>query len=300
LAATRPAKLPPIDPASVDLSDVSLYRDGFPHDLFRALRRDAPVFWQTFPEHLEGDHDPGFWVLTRHEDVQAANRDTALFSALDGPQLALQPAMRGNTLVSIDGAAHLRLRKLISAGFTPRMVSKLEEQARRWAVSIVESALERETCNFVSDVAYQLPMQMIADIVGIPLEDREQLFRLTSDLLQSGDPNLGVTPERRVAVQTEMFQYAQKLGQSKRKDPEDDVWTLLSTVEVDDGEGPTTLSEIELDFFFLVLTVAGSETTRSAIALGLEALLAHPEQLEALRRDHTLRAAVPRPDPLLD
>jgi cytochrome P450 len=285
LAETRPAKLPPIDPASVDLSDVSLYRDGFPHDLFRALRRDAPVFWQTFPEHLEGDHDPGFWVLTRHEDVQAANRDTALFSALDGPQLALQPAMRGNTLVSIDGAAHLRLRKLISAGFTPRMVSKLEEQARRWAVSIVESALERETCNFVSDVAYQLPMQMIADIVGIPLEDREQLFRLTSDLLQSGDPNLGVTPERRVAVQTEMFQYAQKLGQSKRKDPEDDVWTLLSTVEVDDGEGPTTLSEIELDFFFLVLTVAGSETTRSAIALGLEALLAHPEQLEALRRD---------------
>ena len=277
------------DLADLDLTDAAHYRDGFPHEIFAALRRAAPVWWQTIPEALTECADDGFWVLSKYHDIQAANRNTELFSALDGPSLVHRPEMRGTMLVSMDGRDHTRQRKLISAGFTPRMVKRLDEQVRRWAVSIVDEALRRATCDFVADVAYQLPMHMIADIVGIPVEDRQSLFKLTTDLLQAGDPHAGVSKEQQIAIQAEMFEYARRLGQQKRKDPQDDVWTILSTVEVvtDDGER-TALSELELDLFFLVLTIAGSETTRNAISIGLLALLDHPDQLATLRRDPTL------------
>jgi cytochrome P450 len=273
------------DLATLDLTDSGLYRNGFPHAIFARLRREAPVWWQAAPKRFAGA-DRGFWVLSRYGDVQTANRDTELFSALDGPSLIDRPEMRGTMLVSMDGREHTRQRRLISAGFTPRMVARLEEQMRRWAVSIVDAALARGTCNFVEDVAYQLPMHMIADIVGIPVEDRQWLFKLTDDFLAASDPSSGLSPEQQMAIQAEMFQYARTLGQEKRAHPQDDVWTILSTVEIetDDG-GRTGLSEIELDLFFLLLTVAGSETTRNAIALGLMALVDHPDQLEMLRTD---------------
>ncbi len=274
------------DPCEVDLTDAESFRHGFPHELFTRLRREAPVWWQRFPDHVTETGDEGFWVLSRYADVQAANRDSELFSALDGPSLADNPEMRGQMLVTMDGRRHLRQRRLISAGFTPRMVGRLEEQARRWAISIVESALERGTCDFVRDVAYLLPMHMIADIVGIPVEDRKWLFDLTSDFLGAGDPDNPVTPEQGLEIRVRMFQYAQELGRCKRESPGDDVWTILSNVEIE-GEGGerATLSQTELDFFFLLLTIAGSETTRNAIALGLVALLDHPEQLHTLRRE---------------
>lgn len=274
------------DLADLDLTDAELYRHGFPHEIFTTLRREAPVWWQSVPDNFPGNDGKGFWVLSKYDDIQAANRNTELFSAFDGPSLTDNVEMRGTMLVSMDGRDHTRQRKLISAGFTPRMVGRLEEQARRWAVSIVDRALERGTCDFVEDIAYQLPMHMIADIVGIPVEDRQWLFTLTTKFLQAGDPGLHVSREQQLALQIEMFEYAQKLGRQKRSNPQDDVWTILSTVEVetDDGER-TALSEIELDLFFLLLTVAGSETTRNAISLGLLALLDHPDQLETLRNE---------------
>jgi cholest-4-en-3-one 26-monooxygenase len=275
------------DLATLDLTDASLYRSGFPHALFTRLRHEAPVWWQAAPAGYAGG-DEGFWVLSKYDDVQAANRDTELFSALDGPSLADRPEMHGTMLVSMDGREHTRLRRLISAGFTPRMVRRLEEQMRRWAASIVDQALARGTCNFVEDVAYQLPMHVIADIVGIPVEDRRWLFKLTNDFVSAGAADAGRSPEQQMAIQAEMFQYARTLGQEKRARPQDDVWTILSTVEIDtDDGGRTGISELELDLFFLVLTVAGSETTRNAISTGLMALVDHPEQLDTLRNDPT-------------
>jgi len=225
-------------------------------------------------------------VLSKHADVQAANRDSELFSALDGPSLAHTPEMRGQMLVSMDGREHHRQRRLISAGFTPRMVGRLEDQARRWAVLIVDRALARGSCNFVQDVAYQLPMHVIADIVGIPVGDRAWLFDLTTNFLQAGAPERRLSKPQQIAIQVQMFQYAQALGKRKRENPEDDIWTILSTVEIDTGDGEkTSLGQVELDLFFLLLTLAGSETTRNAIANGLLALLEHPDQLERLRRE---------------
>ncbi|MBW2399379.1 MAG: cytochrome P450 [Deltaproteobacteria bacterium] len=282
------------DLADIDLTESELYRQGFPHEIFARLRREAPVHWQPVREELSKIEENGFWVLSKYHDIQAANRDTELFSAIDGPALSHNPEMSGAMLVSMDGRDHNRQRRLISAGFTPRMVGRIEQQARRWAVSIVDEALERGTCNFVHDVAYQLPMHMIADILGIPVEDRQWLFTLTTDFLQAGDPEHPISQEQQMAIQVEMFQYAQELGRKKRADPQDDIWTILSTVEIETDEGErAALSEIELDFFFLLLTVAGSETTRSAISVGLLALLDHPDQLETLRNDPSaMRPAV--------
>jgi cytochrome P450 len=285
---------PTSDPCEIDLTNPESFRNGFPHEAFTLLRREAPVWWQPFPDSTTETTDPGFWVLSRHADVQAANRDTDLFSARDGPSLADNPEMRGQMLVTMDGREHLRQRRLISAGFTPRMVARLEEQMRRWAISIVENALDRGTCDFVQDVAYLLPMHMIADIVGIPVEDRHWLFDLTQDFLGVGNPDSPITPEQGLEIRVRMFQYAQELGRRKRESPGDDIWTILTNLEIecDDGER-SKLSQTELDFFFLLLTIAGSETTRNAIALGLLALLDLPEQLDTLRSDPSaMRPAV--------
>ena len=256
--------------ADVDLSRPEIIESGFPHELFTRLRREAPVLWHPMPEGLPIETDEGFWVLSKYEDIQAANRDTETFCSIDGPGLSLSPELRGAMLVSMDGQAHIRQRKIISAGFTPRMVGRLEKQARRWAVSIIENALEKGSCDFVADIAYQLPMHMIADIVGIPLEDRQWLFTLTNDFLQGvdfEDRGSDKAVAASMAKQVEMFQYAQKLCERKRKSPEDDVWTIISTFELEDEkEGRSSMSEIELNFFFMLLTIAGSETTRNAIS----------------------------------
>ena len=121
----------------VDLTDSALYANGFPHEVFTALRRFAPVKWQSFPEAFKGSHDEGFWVLSKYEDIQAASHNPELFSAFDGPQLSHQPEIAGTMLVSMDGRNHLRQRRLISAGFTPRMVSQLERQIRQWASQLL-------------------------------------------------------------------------------------------------------------------------------------------------------------------
>ncbi len=278
------AVTPDVD--SIDLTDYELWRHGVPHELFTLLRKEAPV-WRhpetPGTERLGG----GFWLLSRHADVQAVGRSHAGFRSLEGPSLPGEaPGREGLRIVSMDPPQHTRLRRLISAGFTPRMVSVLEAQAREWAISIVERALDRGECNFVQEVAYQLPMHMIADIMGIPQSDRGWLFDKVNVLLQSTDPRSYLTEDERTAIQMEMFTYANQLGTEKRRAPCDDVWTTLTFAEIEQPDGTRTkLSELELDLFFLVLTIAGSETTRGAIATGLLALLEHPDQMQRLRRD---------------
>ncbi len=271
---------------AVDLTQPELYRHGFPHDVFTLLREEAPV-WRH-PETHGADRVGGsFWVVSRHADVQAVSRDPVRFRSYEGPALPEMSAdRRGIMVVAMDPPEHTRLRRLISAGFTPRMTAMLDARARQWAVDIIDRAVERETCNFVHEVAYQLPMHMIADIMGIPVADREWLFERVNVMLQSTDPRSYLTPAERLAVETEMYGYAHELGEEKRRNPTDDVWTTLTTATVDHADGESTrLSELELDLFFLVLTVAGSETTRNAISAGLIALIEHPHQFALLRDD---------------
>ncbi|MBM4266739.1 MAG: cytochrome P450 [Deltaproteobacteria bacterium] len=283
-----------VDLTRLDLMDSRLVREGFPHAVFARLRKEAPVWWQPIRAADRRCIDPGFWVLSKYDDVQEVSRDAELFCSIDGPTIGHVPGMEGTMLVTMDGEQHTRQRKIISSGFTPRMVGRLEDQARRWAGKIVDDALARGRVEFVQEVAYQLPMHMIADIVGIPLADRKSLFDLATRVLNPGDPDDPETPARHAASQVEMFDYAQKLVQKKREDPQDDVWTVISNAEVETEDGRTArLSETELNFFFFLLTLAGSETTRNAISHGLIALLDHPDQLETLRRDpDAMRPAV--------
>jgi len=271
---------------AIDLTRHELYRHGFPHELFAVLRDEAPV-WRH-PDTPGTDRLGGsFWVLSRHADVQAVSRDHARFRSLEGPSIpSITPERQGLMLVTMDPPDHTRLRRLVSAGFTPRMTALLDTQARRWAASIVDEALARGECDFVQDVAYQFPMHMIADIVGIPPSDRAWLFDQVDLLLQSTDPQHKLAPTERAAIELRLFEYAHGLASEKRRNPADDVWTLLTTAAIEQPDGTTTsLTELELDLFFMVLTIAGSETTRSAIASGLVALLDHPDQLARLRTD---------------
>src|ERR1019366_6826775 len=145
---------------------------------------------------------------------------------------------------------------------------------------VLDAVAERGDCNFVADVAYQLPMHVIGDIVGIPDADRPWVFERTDTMIKAMDPSFGMTVADRRAAEVELFGYAQELSRIKRDHPDDDVWTILTRAEIADGEGGTTeLSESELDRFFVILGLAGSETTRNAIAQGLMALIDHPGQM---------------------
>jgi cytochrome P450 len=280
--------------ASVDLGDIELFRHGFPHEVFTALREQAPV-WRH-PE-TPGTRDigaPPFWVVSTQADIEAVSRDHAHFRSFEGPMVqGWDPMAQGRMLITMDPPDHARLRRLVNSGFTPRMTAKLEEQARSWAATVVESAVEKGECNFVREVAYPLPMHMIADIVGIPASDRAALFTVVQDSIDALNPDRGLSKEeqavRSQAKVGELFAYAHELAAEKRRSPADDVWTKLTTAEVAQPDGSTTrLDEFELDLFFMVLTIAGSETTRDAISSGLIALLHHPDQLELLRSDPSL------------
>jgi len=277
-------------PEGIDLLDRSLFRSGFPHEVFTRLRREAPVWWHPVPKGSAERLDvPGFWVISRHADVQRAARDMPGFDMRYGPTLQSAPGSAGVMMTSTDGSAHLRLRKLINAGFTPRMVGRLEEQARGWATRIVDAALEAGEVEFVETIAYRLPMHMISDIMGIPVADRAWLFERSNDFMSCTDPEYPVPSEDRFGIQAEIFDYGKKLSQEKQRNPQDDVWSILARVEVEGESGEKTgLSAAELDWFFMLLLLAGSETTRNAIGLGLIALLDHPDQVAALRHDPEL------------
>jgi len=272
----------PTNLREIDLTRPDLYRQGFPHEVFKLLRNEAPVWRHPETKGLSQTEGKTFTVLSRYEDIQAANRNPELFLSCEGPGLGYSG--NGLMLTDMDGAAHIRQRKLISAGFTPRMTRRLEGLAREWAGKIVDQAIEKETIEFVQEVAYQLPMHMIADILGIPIEERDWLFQQTNDLLLCIDPEYPVPASERERLASEIFAYGSQILARKREAATDDVLSVLATVSDEQG----TLNDLELDAFFMLLTVAGSETTRNAISGGLRQLLAEPDQLEELRRDPSL------------
>jgi cytochrome P450 len=281
--------------SSIDLVDPSLYVNGAPHELFRELRSQGPLHWHgpvDLPSNLsaEGVHSEGFWAVLGHPEIAEINRDWERFSALDGPTLVAFPSeMRGTALIWMDPPDHTRIRKLVSAGFTPRMLRRLDESLVRRANQILAAAAEKETCNFVSEVAYQLPMHVIADIVGIPEDERPHVFALTDRMLKGVDPASGVSPEDGGLARLELFQYAQHLSERKLVEPADDIWTELTQASVTTDDGiHTKLDKHELDYFLVILAIAGSETTRNAIAQGLVALAEHPDQFAELRANHEL------------
>ncbi|MBX9981349.1 MAG: cytochrome [Mycobacterium sp.] len=257
----------------VDLTDPQLYTEGFPHGVFTELRQRGPVHLHPPIEGRLGIAPIPFWSIVTHAEIQQANRDWKTFAACDGPMIAPDPLMStGRTLLTLDPPEQTVMRRIISSEFTPRMIGTLEQRLTDRTARILELVVG-SNCDFVRDIAYQVPMNLIADIIGIPEDDRSWVFERTDHLLKSGDPYGIYSEEDRLGFQVELFEYAQRITAEKRANPADDVWTKLAN----------QLDGFELEMFFLILSIAGSETTRNALTMGLIALLDNPHQLAELR-----------------
>lgn len=274
-----------MDVAEIDLLDRDRFTEGIPHEWFTWLRANDPVH-----RHAEPGGD-GFWVITRYDDIVAANRDAASFSSaqerggvvgLEGPVAPIEgQEMAGNMMLFMDPPDHTRYRKLVNRGFTPRMIAVLEEHLRDLTARIVDEAMAKRDCDFVVDIAAELPLEVIAELLGVPREDRFKLFDWSNRMVGSEDPEYQYSDESVMNAQIEMFMYAQSLAEQRRANPEPDIVTTLLNAEVD-GD---TLSELDFNLFFMLLSVAGNETTRNAIAHGMNAFLEHPDQWELLVSD---------------
>ena len=264
----------------VDLTDPQLYSEGFPHELFTELRHRGPVHRHQAVESRPGIPPIPFWSIVTHPEIQQANRDWKTFAAAGGPMMAPDPLLEaGPTLVSMDPPEQAEMRRIITSEFTPRMIGRLEQLIATRTRDVLAAAAG-DTCDFVGDVAYQVPMHLISDIVGIPESDRPWVFERVDRLLRTANPYNGFSEQEQLGLQVELFEYAQRLTADKWAHPTDDVWTKLAS----------RLDGFELEMFFIILAMAGSETTRNALSQGLVALLDNPDQLAELRRDPTVAA----------
>ena len=259
------------------LHDPETFARGFPHDTFRALRDDDPVSHHDHPTWKRG-----YWVVARHADVQRVSRDSATFRNAPHPFIDADMPEDGGAmselLISQDPPLHSKLRKLISTGFTPRRVGELERRIRDRVDGIVTSLADAGECDLVTDIALWLPLHVIADLVGVPESDRKQVFEWTELTFGFDD---SVSPDERAEAATAMYLYADELCEQRRAEPRDDLMSVLITADVN-GE---TLTQMQIDLFFMLLQNAGSETTRNLITTGAMVLLAQPDQLEMLRSD---------------
>jgi cytochrome P450 len=285
--------------AGIDLVDLDRFANGFPHELFTRLRGDAPVWWH--PPHPKAPGGEGFWVVTRHADVTAVVRDAATFSSEGGPGRAgggttLDDLPRGIgpgvMLNMIDPPRHDAIRLLVNKGFKPSTIAKLDGALRARIAAILDEVLPRSRFDFLREVAAELPLQVTATLFGVPQEDRHKIFEWTTAFVDYADRDLGESSARLRDAAAGMAAYLRDLVARKRRDPGDEMLSLVVHAELPDESGtPRRLAEEEIVPFLTLLLVAGSETTRNAIAGGLLALLEHPAELAKLRAD---RALVPR------
>ncbi|MFM7140846.1 MAG: cytochrome P450 [Alphaproteobacteria bacterium] len=252
--------------------------------IFARLRAERPVSFQSEPEIPGFPTGPGYWAIVRHADVMQVSRDAETFISGRGSNIADLPVEMNEffgSMINMDAPKHTKLRKLVNKGFTPRMVGRIEEQVRTQARSIVDSIAERGECELVGDVAARLPLQIICDMMGIPPTDHARILELTNVILGVGDPEYVTTMEGLMAAGLELFQYAQAMGEDRLATPRDDITSALMHAEVDGDR----LTAQELGSFFILLVVAGNETTRNAISHGLRALTDHPDQRRAWLSD---------------
>jgi len=264
-----------------DLLDPDVFRDRRHHEVFRAWRDADPVHW-----HVDSA-GTGFWCLTKQADVQMVSRDPETFVSARGFTLVdidpedSQGKMMMQMLPGMDRPEHTRYRRIVSKGFSPRTLRLVEDHLALKARSIVDGVAGRGSCDFVEDVAAELPLQAIAELVGVPESDRRKIFRWGNAMTGIDDPEFGGDMEAAMVASAEMLAYADELRRQRSTDPRDDIVTMLTgaTTEADG------LTDAELALFFLLLVVAGNETTRNATSHGMRALIEHPAEFEKLRRD---------------
>ena len=274
--------------AGIDLTDLDNFEHGFPHDLFEIHRRVAPVYWHEPTEHTPDGE--GFWSVATYAETSAVVRDAETYSSERGGDrehggtLLQDLEVAGIVLNMMDDPRHARIRRLVSTGLTPRMVSRLEGELRRRTQVLLDQVEPGEPFDFLVDIAAELPMQAICILLGVPEGDRHELWAAVDPGFDVRSGDIAFRPE---AVQRSMLEYGAALVAEKRANPRDDMLSIVVHATLDDVD-PPSLTDVELYSFFSLLFAAGSETTRNAIAGGLLALIERPEQLAALQSDQAL------------
>lgn len=276
--------------SDINLLDRDVFTKGVPHEWFTFLRREAPVYKHDEPG------GPGFWVVTKYDDVVAVGRDGVTYSSdqrrggvvgLEGGPEDYNFQEGANLMLTMDAPEHTRYRKLVNRGFTPRQMRQLEPHLREMTNKILDEVIEKGECDFVVEVAAELPLQVIAEMIGVPQEDRHKLFEWSNRMIGSEDPEYIVAESEVQMAQVEMFMYANQLAQERRANPRDDIVTSLLEAEVDGDR----LSEMDFNMFFLLLAVAGNETTRNSISHGIRAFCDNPDQYQRLVADPSLASS---------
>ena len=266
-----------------DIYDPDVYVKGVPHGAFRQLRLEAPVHFHPEPG------GPGFWAVTKYQDVVTVSRDPGRFSSYrGGTNIQDYPPENLSTIqllmLNMDPPQHNKFRRLVSTGFTPRMVAHMEPRIREATRIILDAVAPTGECDFVRSISAELPLVVIAELMGVPQEDRHRLFDLSNRLVGFDDPEFQRSLEDAMQAATEMWIYANQLAAARKGKSGDDLVSVLMSAQVD-GE---SLTEMEFDAFFLLLAVAGNETTRTLISGGMLALIEHPEQRARLMADPSL------------
>jgi hypothetical protein len=280
---------------SINISDPEFWKGSRQHreSVFATLRREAPV--KFFPEIPLANFPvgPGYWALTKHDDIWHVSRNPELFCSGKGSNIAdltVELNEFFGSMISMDDPKHVRLRTIVSKGFTPKEITRVEEYVKNKAKTIVDKVLEKygnnEEFDFVDNIAAPFPLQIICEMMGIPESDERQILEWTNVILGAGDPDFGGTIENLLNVALEMFAYAQALGEARLANPTNDLTSVMMHAIVD-GE---RMSSQEFGSFFILLAVAGNETTRNAISHGMLQLTEHPDQKAAWYADFDAKA----------
>lgn len=277
-------------PGDLDLSDPDMFvaHGGPPHEYLRVLRREAPVHWNPAPalQKTQGNIKQGFWVLSKYQDVMDVSRNPKVFSSAEGgPYLwdLDEQGLAGQrlTMLVMDPPQHVKYRRLVQRGFTPSMVAKLEPTIRQHAREIVDRVAKKGECEFVEDLACELPLTLICELMGIPPEMRTQIFEWTNALIGGDDADMKGVGSDPMATALKVWMYSNTLAAEKKAKPDD---TLVSAFVNGSVEGEA-ITDLELNNFFVLLAVAGNETTRNATSHFMRLMSEHPEQWELLKSD---------------
>ncbi|BBZ11833.1 cytochrome P450 [Mycobacterium branderi] len=270
-----------------DFLDPDVNVKGLPVKELAELRRSQPIFWVDVPGGTGGFGDKGYWAITKHKDVKEISVRSDVFSSQQDCAIPVWPHtmtreqidLQRNVMLNMDAPHHTRLRKIISRGFTPRAIGRLRDELDARAQNIAKTAAAAGTGDFVEQVSCELPLQAIAGLLGVPQDDRDKIFRWSNEMTGNEDPEYAhIDPQMSSA---ELIMYAMKMAEERAKDPGEDIVTQLIQADID-GE---KLSDDEFGFFVVMLAVAGNETTRNSITLGMIAFAENPDQWELFKRE---------------
>ncbi|MFI9748007.1 cytochrome P450 [Streptomyces sp. NPDC052494] len=285
-------------PEGFDATDPDLLSTRIPFPEFARLRQTAPVWWCSQPAGITGFQDEGYWAVTRHADVKYVSTHPELFSSnlntavirfnesIAQEQIDVQKLI----MLNMDPPEHTRVRQIVQRGFTPRAIRNLETALRDRARAIAEEARQSAgpdgSFDFVTQVAVELPLQAIAELIGVPQEDRSRIFDWSNKMIAYDDPEYAITEEVGAEAAMELIGYAMTMAAARKERPAADIVSQLVAAE---GQG--NLSSDEFGLFVLLLAVAGNETTRNAISHGMHAFLTHPDQWELFKRERPATTA---------